>query len=157
MSRTWTIILAVDALTFARTGNISLVAFTIFLLAETVFALASLKMLIFAHFVFESQNVSLQNIADGVPPFLNKVIIVVANIIGSLRLLLALTCRSTSGLVSQTFTVKLQTLCILALASHALLDTGLLVLDLLEKLILSKSHGHHPVSHDPDLLLVLLI
>lgn len=129
MSSTRSIILAVLALTFACAWHVSLEALAVLFLTKTVFALASLEMLlmVLVHLVFKGLDVSLQNVSDRISPLFLEVLVVVAHIDGELRLLLALTGWAASCFVSEAFAVELEALGVLALAAHALLDSWLLL------------------------------
>lgn len=109
------------AFTLVCAWNTSFKAFTIFLLTETVFALASFKMLIFFNFIFKCKNISFQYISYCVSSLFFKVIVIITHVIITFRKLFTLACWSTGCLISKTLTIELKTFSIFTFATHALL------------------------------------
>ena len=113
--------------TLAQVGarNTSLEALTVLFLALTGFALAALKVhvLVLVDLVFESINITLEDVFNSLPPLVHLGRPIVA---AALAHTVAL--RPASLVVSETLTVELEALGIPALASLALISCSLNVL-----------------------------
>lgn len=150
------VVLAVFAFALVCAWHIPFVALTVFLLAVGRLALATFEMLrfILVHLVFESLDVSFQNLSDGYLPLVLVHIVVLARVFFSLDLL-ALTRWTASGFVPQTLAVKLQALSVFAFASKTLLDSRLHLPHLGEEFVLALSRSHDLLCHKVYLLLIL--
>jgi len=152
----WSVILAVLALALLWiTRYSSLIAFTIVFLTLGGLALAAFKVLalVLDNFVFESFNIPFQDILNGFPSFVR-----VLDIIMTLRprCIFALAIGSASRLISEAFTIQFKTFRTLTFAAHAV-DSGLLVLDLSEELLLRDGLVYYLLRHLPYVLFVFLI
>lgn len=110
----------------------SFIAFAIFLLTLWIFTITSFKMLIFIfiNFAFKSLDVSLKYFFDSPSSIFYMIII-----IKTVTMLMALTIRSTSSIISQTLTIQLQALGIFTLTSLTSNKTWLVLLPLYQCLL----------------------
>ena len=150
------VILAVFAFALVCAWDIPFIALTVFLLAVGGLALATFEMLrfILVHLVFESLDVSFQNLSDGYLPLVLVHIVVLAWVFFSLDLL-ALTRWTACCFVPKTLAVKLQAFSVFAFAPKTLLDSRLHLSDLGEEFVLALSRSYDLLSHEVYLLLIL--
>ena len=109
---------------------------------------------VLVHLLFESIDVPAQDVDDGLSPVLFMLEIILAT--SFLEQLVALTSRSTSGIVGQAYAVQFKALVVLALAPSTCCVRVFLFL-LLEELLLSLGAGHDLNRHFLDLSLFLLL
>jgi len=119
------IVFTVITFTLVCASNVSLVTFTILLLASALLTFAPFEVLILGHLVLKSLLVTLDDLDDGTASGV-FMLFVVMTFAFDICDLFALASRPTCRVVPQTLTVQLQTLRILALATQALLVAFLL-------------------------------
>ena len=140
-------VLAVHTFALVGAQDSVLKALAVLLLAAAVFTLAAFEVLglLIADSIVEGGNVPLEDFSDGCSALVGEVNVVVTGV-GLIHVAIALACRATHSLVSETLAVELETLGVLALA--ALTCCFLLLGQFFEKLFLSEGLSNNLLSHN---------